>query len=142
KCASAAGNDTVLYAPASGAPPCPAGRPVCITRDDGTGPVSMVAVNVTGLTFTYYPRPGFPPCDAVPPQNPCPPFTLPLGSQYQADNIGRIRISIIAETTIGTDIVKRQLDTDGLLRNRVANYRNGEGGEGTHGHPGADRARH
>jgi len=118
---SDAGNENVVYALANGAPPCPAGVATCITRDDGTGPVAMVAVDITGLTFTYYPRPGFPPCDAVPPQNPCPPFTLPFGSQYQADNIGRIRISVIAQTTIGTDTVKRQLDTDVLLKNRLAN---------------------
>ena len=119
--ASDGGNENVLYALASGSPPCPSGVAACVTRDDGTGPVAMVAVDIAGLTFTYYPRPGFPPCDAVPPQNPCPPFTLPFGSQYQADNIGRITISVIAETTIGSDVVKRQLDTDVLLKNRTAN---------------------
>ena len=115
------GNENVVYALANGSPPCPAGVPACITRDDGTGPVAMVAVDIAGLTFTYYPRPGFPPCDAIPPQNPCPPFTLPIGSQFQADNIGLIRISVIAQSIIGTDTVRRQLDTDVLLKNRMAN---------------------
>jgi len=54
------GNENVLYQLASGSPPCPPGVPSCITRDDGTGPVAMVAVDIAGLTFTYYPRPGFP----------------------------------------------------------------------------------
>ncbi|HEY5986345.1 MAG TPA: prepilin-type N-terminal cleavage/methylation domain-containing protein, partial [Streptosporangiaceae bacterium] len=69
------GSENVLYARATGAA-CPAGVSACITRDDGTGPVAMVAIDITGLTFTYYPRPGFPPCDAVPPQNPCPQFPV------------------------------------------------------------------
>jgi len=113
------GEENVLYALANGAPPCPPGVSACITRDDGTGPVAMVAVDIAGLTFEYYPRPGFPPCDAVPPQNPCPPFTLPFGNQYQADNIGRIRITVISQTTIGGDIVRRRLDTDVMLKNRA-----------------------
>ena len=117
--ASDAGEENVLYALASGSPPCPPGVSACITRDDGTGPVAMVAVDIAGLTFEYYPRPGFPPCDAVPPQNPCPPFTLPFGNQYQADNIGRIRITVISQTTIGGDIIRRRLDTDVMLKNRA-----------------------
>jgi prepilin-type N-terminal cleavage/methylation domain-containing protein len=115
--ASDMGEENVLYALTTGGA-CPAGVSACITRDDGTGPVAMVAVNIAGLTFTYYPRPGFPPCDAVPPQNPCPAFTLPFGNQYQADNIGRIRISVKSETVIGGQTVTRQLDTDVLLKNR------------------------
>jgi type II secretory pathway pseudopilin PulG len=114
------GAENVLYALTTGAP-CPAGVNACITRDDGTGPVAMVAVDITGLTFTYYPRPGFPPCDAIPPQNPCPAFTLPLGSQQQADNIGRINIAVTSQTIIGGEQVNRKLETDVLLKNRMAN---------------------
>jgi type II secretory pathway pseudopilin PulG len=114
------GAENVLYALTTGAP-CPAGVNACITRDDGTGPVAMVAVDITGLTFTYYPRPGFPPCDAVPPQNPCPAFTLPLGSQQQADNIGRITIAVTSQTVIGGEQVNRKLETDVVLKNRLAN---------------------
>ena len=113
------GEENVLYALATTAPPCPPGVAACITRDDGTGPVAMVAVDVTGLVFTYYPRPGFPPCDAVPPQNPCPAFTLPLGSQFQADNIGRIRISVTTQTRVGNDYINKRLDTDVFLKNRA-----------------------
>ena len=114
------GAENVLYALTTGAP-CPAGVNACITRDDGTGPVAMVAVDITGLTFTYYPRPGFPPCDAVPPQNPCPPFALPLANQQQADNIGRITIAVTSQTIIGGDQVNRKLETDVVLKNRLAN---------------------
>jgi type II secretory pathway pseudopilin PulG len=114
------GAENVLYALTTGAP-CPAGVNACITRDDGTGPVAMVAVDITGLTFTYYPRPGFPPCDAIPPQNPCPAFTLPLGSQQQADNIGRINIAVTSQTIIGGEQVNRKLETDVLLKNRMSN---------------------
>ncbi len=46
------GEENVLYALATTAPPCPPGVAACITRDDGTGPVAMVAVDVTGLVFT------------------------------------------------------------------------------------------
>lgn len=115
---SDAGEENVLYARATGSPPCPPGVAACITRDDGTGPVAMVAIDITGLTFTYYPRPGFPPCDAIPPQNPCPPFGLPFTNQYQADNIGRIHISVVAQTTVGGQVVNRSLDTDIVLKNR------------------------
>ena len=114
------GAENVLYALTTGAP-CPAGVNACITRDDGTGPVAMVAVDITGLTFTYYPRPGFPPCDAVPPQNPCPAFALPLANQQQADNIGRITIAVTSQTIIGGEQVNRKLETDVVLKNRTAN---------------------
>jgi Tfp pilus assembly protein PilW len=112
------GEENVLYALATGAPPCPAGVTACITRDDGTGPVAMVAVDVTGLTFTFYPRPGYPPCSAVPPQNPCPPFALPLASQQDADNIGRIHIDITSQTTVGGQQVNRRMQSDIVLKNR------------------------
>ncbi len=115
------GAENVVYARATGSPPCPAGVSACITRDDGTGPVAMVAIDITGLTFTYYPRPGFPPCDAIPPQNPCPPFALPFANQQQADNIGRINIVVTSQTTIGGDQVNRRLETDIILKNRLAN---------------------
>ena len=81
----------------------------------------MVAVDITKLTFTYYPRPGFPPCDAVPPQGPCPAFGLPLISQQQADNIGRIGIDVTSRTRVGNDVVTRKLETDVVLINRLAN---------------------
>jgi Tfp pilus assembly protein PilW len=116
--AADSGDENVLYALATGAPPCPSGVAACITRDDGTGPVAMVAVDITGLTYTYYPRPGFPPCDAVPPQNPCPAFGLPLGSQAQADNIGRIKIEVTAQTLVGGQYINRKLETDVVLKNR------------------------
>jgi len=110
--------ESVLYALAHGSPPCPPGVRACLTRDDGQGPVAMVAVDIAGLTFTYYPRPGFPPCDAVPLHRSCPPFSLPLGSQRQADNIGRIQITVQSEATIGGERLRRQLDTDVVLKNR------------------------
>jgi type II secretory pathway pseudopilin PulG len=116
---SDAGEENVIYALANGAPPCPPGVTACITRDDGLGPVAMVAIDITGLVFTYYPRPGFPPCDAVPPQNPCPPFLLPLTSQFQADNIGRVRIHVTSQTIVGGQPITRELDTDVLLKNRA-----------------------
>jgi len=113
-----AGEEDVVYALAAGAPPCPAGVSACITRDDGQGPMAMVAVNVQGLLFTYYPRPGYPPCDGLP-AGPCPPFALPLRDQAQADNIGRIRISITSETIVGGHSIIRRLETDVHLRNRA-----------------------
>jgi len=118
--ASDEGAENVLYARATGAA-CPTGVSACITRDDGTGPVAMVAIDITGLTFTYYPRPGFPPCNAEPPQNPCP--QLPAGalSQLQADNIGRIRIAVTSQTTVGGEQINRALETDVVLKNRLAN---------------------
>ena len=96
---------------------CPAGVPQCITRDDGTGPVAMVAVDINGLTFTYYPRPNFGPCAGV--ANPCNnAFTLPLASQAQADNIGRIRIAVQAQQQTAGHTVSRTLVTEVTLRNR------------------------
>jgi prepilin-type N-terminal cleavage/methylation domain-containing protein len=116
--ATDAGEENVIYTLATGAPPCPTGVTACVTRDDGTGPVAMVAIDITGLTFTYYPRPGFPPCDQVPPQNPCPPFPLPLLTQYQADNIGRIHIGITSQTKVAGQFVNKRLDADVLFKNR------------------------
>jgi type II secretory pathway pseudopilin PulG len=115
--ASDEGAENVRYARGTGAQ-CPAGVKACLTRDDGAGPISMVAVDIAGLTFVYYPRPGFPPCDAVPPQQPCPAFGLPLDSQEQADNIGRVRIAVTSRTTVGGVVVTRSLETDVVLRNR------------------------
>jgi Tfp pilus assembly protein PilW len=115
------GAENVLYARATSSPPCPAGVTACITRDDGTGPVAMVAIDITGLTFTYYPRPGFPPCDNVPPQNPCPQFPAGALTQLQADNIGRIKIAVTSQTTVGGEQINRALQTEVLLKNRTAN---------------------
>jgi type II secretory pathway pseudopilin PulG len=114
--ASDPGGENVLYrlvAPGS----CP-GVPgvACITRDDGSGPQAMVAVDISGLTIRYFPKPGFPPCNATPPQNPCPQFTP--ASQADADGIGRIQIEVTAQqVTVGTT-VSRTLITDVYLRNR------------------------
>jgi prepilin-type N-terminal cleavage/methylation domain-containing protein len=109
------GEEDVLYALST--TNCPPGVPQCITRDDGTGPVAMVAVDINGLTFTYYPRANFGPCAGVP--NPCNnAFTLPLSTQAQADNIGRIRISIQAQQTVAGQTVSRTLVTEVTLRNR------------------------
>jgi prepilin-type N-terminal cleavage/methylation domain-containing protein len=109
------GEEDVVYALSTSN--CPPGVPQCITRDDGTGPVAMVAVDINGLSFTYYPRANFGPCAGVP--NPCNnAFTLPFGSQAQADNIGRIRISIQAQQFVAGQTVSRTLVTEVTLRNR------------------------
>jgi Tfp pilus assembly protein PilW len=109
------GEEDVLYALST--TNCTPGVPQCITRDDGTGPVAMVAVDIHGLTFTYYPRPNFGPCAGV--ANPCNnAFSLPLSSQAQADNIGRIRIQVQAQQVIGGQTVSRTLVTEVTLKNR------------------------
>jgi type II secretory pathway pseudopilin PulG len=109
------GEEDVLYALSTAN--CPPGVPQCITRDDGTGPVAMVAVDINGLAFTYYPRANFGPCAGQ--TNPCNiAFGLPLSSQSQADNIGRIRISVQAQQQIGGQMVSRTLVTEIMLRNR------------------------
>ena len=109
------GEEDVLYALST--MNCPPGVPQCITRDDGTGPVAMVAVDINGLTFTYYPRPNFGPCAGV--ANPCNnAFSLPLANQAQADNIGRIRISVQAQQQTAGQTVSRTLVTEVTLRNR------------------------
>jgi Tfp pilus assembly protein PilW len=111
------GEEDVRYALASGNPPCTTGVGQCITRDDGTGPVAMVAVDINGLAFTYYPRANFGPCAGV--ANPCNnAFTLPLASQAQADNIGRIRIVVQAQQVIAGQTVSRTLTTEVTLKNR------------------------
>ena len=111
------GQEDVLYAIASGDPPCTTAVGQCITRDDGTGPQSMVAVDINGLTFTYYPRANFGPCAGV--ANPCNNnFTLPLTTQAQADNIGRIRIEVQAQQTTAGTTVSRTLITEVTLKNR------------------------
>jgi Prokaryotic N-terminal methylation motif len=109
------GEEDVLYALSTSN--CPSGVPRCITRDDGTGPVAMVAVDISGLTFGYFPRPNFGPCAGV--ANPCNnAFTLPLSSQSQADNIGRIRITVQAQQQTAGQTVSRTLVTEVMLRNR------------------------
>jgi prepilin-type N-terminal cleavage/methylation domain-containing protein len=98
---------------------CPSGIPgACITRDDGSGPVAMVAVDITGFTLTYFPRAGFAPCNGSPIQNPCPPFTTFPLTQDQADNIAQIRIDITALQTSAGQTVRRTLQTDVVLKNR------------------------
>jgi hypothetical protein len=109
------GEEDVLYTLSTAN--CPPNVPQCITRDDGTGPVAMVAVDINGLTFTYFPRPNFGPCAGV--ANPCNnAFTLPFTSQAQADNIGRIRIEVQAQQQTAGQTVSRTLVTEVTLRNR------------------------
>jgi prepilin-type N-terminal cleavage/methylation domain-containing protein len=111
------GQEDVLYALASGDPPCTTAVGQCITRDDGTGPQSMVAVDINGLDFIYYPRANFGPCAGV--ANPCNnAFTLPLTTQAQADNIGRIRIQVQAQQVTAGTTVSRTLITEVTLKNR------------------------
>jgi len=113
-----AAEEDVLYALAP-AGSCPSGIPgACITRDDGSGPVAMVAVDISGFTLTYYPRPGFGPCAPDPAPAPCPPYTsFPL-TQEQADNIAKVRMVVTAlQTTVGQTI-SRTLTTDITLKNR------------------------
>lgn len=109
------GEEDVLYGLST--TNCPTGVPQCITRDDGTGPVAMVAIDINGLTFTYFPRPNFGPCAGV--ANPCNnAFGLPLADQAQADNIGRIRIVVQAQQQIAGQTVSRTLTTEVRLNNR------------------------
>ncbi len=108
------GSEDVMYALSTGGV-CP-GVANCITRDDGTGPQAMVAVDISGFNLTYYPRPGFPPCNGSPIPNPCPSFVP--ADQADADNIGRIQITVTAlQTAIGQN-VQRTMVTDVYLRNR------------------------
>lgn len=117
--ASDPGSENVLYRYWT-AGNCPGGLPTaCITRDDGAGPQAMVSVDIAVFTLEYFPKPGFPPCNATPPQNPCPSF-VPV-DQADADGIGRIRITVTAlQRTVGVD-VSRTLTTDIILRNRNPN---------------------
>lgn len=112
------GEEDVTYALASGGS-CPAGVTQCITRDDGSGPVAMVAVDINGFTLTYYPRPGFGPCadtgSGIP--NPCPAYGS-ITTQQQADNIARVTISITAQQTTAGSTINRTLVTDVVLKNR------------------------
>ena len=92
---------------------CPSGVPACVTRDDGgPAPVAMIAVDVSTLIFTYYPIPGYAGCVAAP----CSSFVP--GSQADADNIGRIRITITAIQNVAGNQVRRTLISDVQLRNR------------------------
>jgi hypothetical protein len=109
--------ESVLYALSAGSPPCPPGVSPCLTRDDGGGPMAMVAVPIASFSLTYYPRPGYPPCDGQPVPSPCPPFA-DLASQRDADNIGRIRISLTTRLSGGGQGLTRTVETDVLLRNR------------------------
>ena len=105
-------DEDVTYAYSTGSPPCPTGVPACITRDDGTGPVAMIAVDVSTLIFAYYPIPGYAGCVTAP----CSSFVP--GSQSDADNIGRIRITITAVQNVAGNVVRRTLISDVQLRNR------------------------
>ncbi|MGH7264711.1 MAG: PilW family protein [Candidatus Rokuibacteriota bacterium] len=112
------GDEDVTYQLTTGGACTGAGQ--CITRTTaGGGAVAMVAVDINGLTFTYYPRPSYPPCDAVPPQSPCPSFVP--ATQRDADNVGRIQISVTAQTALGgisSQVISRTLVTDVTLKNR------------------------
>ena len=117
-------DEDVIYALSPPAAPPPGGCPVggsCIVRTAGGVSTSMVAVDISGLQFIYYPRPGFPPCSNVPPQNPCPPFVGVPIDQYNRDNIGMVRISVTAQSTVGGQTVLRTLTTDVILKNRFSN---------------------
>jgi hypothetical protein len=116
---SDAGSEAVVYryVPAGS---CPGGIPTaCITRDDGAGPQAMVSVDISGFELHYFPKPGFPPCNATPPQNPCPEFTP--ADQADADGIGRIQIKVTALQTTAGSTISRTLVTDVILRNRNPN---------------------
>ncbi len=108
------GSEDVLYQYTA---TCPSGIPgACITRDDGTGPQAVVSVDISGFTLTYFPRPGFPPCNGSPIPNPCPSFTP--ADQPDADNVGRVRIVVTAQQITAGATINRTLTTDVLLRNR------------------------
>ncbi len=117
-------DEDVIYAlsPPAAPPPggCPAGGS-CIVRTAGGVTSAMVAVNISGLQFVYYPRPGFPPCAQVPvPLNPCPAFGGVPPDQFTRDNIGKIGITVTARSVIGGQLVERKLITDVILKNRYA----------------------
>ncbi len=114
---------TYALSPPAAPPPggCPAGGS-CIVRTERGVTSAMVAVDISGLQFVYYPRPGFPPCAQVPPDNPCPRFGWSVSpDQFTRDNIGRIGISVTAQSVIGGQLVKKTLTTDVILRNRYSN---------------------
>ena len=98
-----------------------------VARDDGAGPVAMLAVDVNAFQLFYYPRPGYPPCTSVgtPPTPPavCPAFTLagsaPYLTQDQADHIARIRIVVTTLQTSAGQTISRTMTTDVTLANRV-----------------------
>jgi hypothetical protein len=109
------GEEDVRYALATAG--CPPGVSRCITRDDGSGAVAMVAVDIAALAFTYYPRANFGPCAGA--VGPCDQaFALPLAGQAEADGIGRIRIAMQARWRTAGQTVSRTLVTEVTLRNR------------------------
>lgn len=109
------GEEDVLYALSTAS--CPPGVLRCVTRDDGTGPTALVAVDIDELAFTYYPRAGFGPCAGLP--GACDrSFALPLASQAEADTVGRIRISVTARQRVAGQTLSRTLATEVTLRNR------------------------
>jgi len=112
-----AAEESVIYRLASGSPPCPPGVSSCLTRDDGGGQVALVAVPVVAFSFTYYPRPGYPPCDGLPPPSPCPPFAA-LATQRDADNIGRVGLRVTVRLPGVGQTLERTMESHVLLRNR------------------------
>jgi prepilin-type N-terminal cleavage/methylation domain-containing protein len=107
------GNDeNVLYQLQTTAPPCPEGVPACITRDEGAGPVAMIAVDVSSLIFTYFPKVGYAGCSTAP----CSAFVP--ANQADADNIQRVQITVQALSVVAGNTVTRTLVSDVFLRNR------------------------
>lgn len=107
------GNDEdVLYQLETASANCPTGVPACITRDEGLGPVAMIAVDVSNLIFEYFPKVGYAGCTAAP----CTAFVP--ASQADADNIQRIRITVVAFSKVAGNDVTRTLISDIELRNR------------------------
>jgi prepilin-type N-terminal cleavage/methylation domain-containing protein len=105
-------DEDVLYQLETASANCPTGVPACVTRDEGPGPVAMIAVDVSSLIFEYFPRVGYAGCTAAP----CAAFSP--ASQSDADNIQRIRITVQAFSQVAGNDVIRTLISDVMLRNR------------------------
>lgn len=113
--------EDVTYAWSAG-PGCPSGVPRCLTRDDGSGAIALLAAEITAFQLTYFPRPGVGPCAGAgsPPVLPtsCPSFALPLQSQAEADGIARIRVEVTAVGTVAGQPIGRTASTDVVLESR------------------------
>ena len=108
------GEEDVLYALSTAN--CPPGVPQCITRDDGTGPVAMVAVDINGLTFTTTPGQTSVPAPVRPTH-----ATSLLGAADEPVTGGQHRadcIEVQAQQLIAGQTVSRTLVTEVTLRNR------------------------
>ena len=105
-------NEDVLYQLETASVNCPTGVPACITRDEGLGPVAMIAVDVSNLIFTYFPTVGSGGCATAP----CAAFTP--ANQPDADNIQRVRITVNALSIVAGNTITRSLISDVMLRNR------------------------